>query len=69
MDLCFGSLRSGMVLTAFDEDIDDDRNADDLFATGTVIPSPEFARCNGSKWFLEIDENGVRHESDMRHNA
>ena len=57
-------LTDGMVVTAFDEDADEHGNPDDLFATGTVIPAPDFARCRGSKWFLKIDGDGVRHESD-----
>lgn len=62
-------LAAGMVLTAYDEDADENGNPDDLFATGTVIPAPKFARCNGSKWFLKIDADGVRHESDLENNT
>ena len=59
-------LRSGMVVTAFDEDADEHGVRDDLIATGTVEPSPDWLRCNGSKWALRIDKDGVRHESDLR---
>lgn len=58
-------LRPGMVVTAFDEDADDDGNRDDVFATGVVEPSPEHARCRGSRWALRIDRDGIRHESDV----
>jgi hypothetical protein len=59
-------LRSGMVLTAFEEDIDDLGQRDDLIATGTVKPSPDWLACNGSRWVLEINADGVQHESDHR---
>ena len=62
-------LRSGMIVTAFDEDADEHGARDDLIATGTVEPSPDWLRCNGSKWALRIDKDGVRHESDLRRDA
>ncbi len=71
-DMCFDEsgatihLSEGFSLTAFDEDVDEHGNRDDLMASGTVESSPEWLKCNGSKWVLRIDENGVRHESDMR---
>jgi hypothetical protein len=59
-------LRAGMSVTAFDEDVDEHGNRDDLLASGIVDRSPEWLRCNGSRWVLRIDDNGVRHESDLR---
>ncbi|MGZ8180604.1 MAG: hypothetical protein ACXWT1_01455 [Methylobacter sp.] len=59
-------LRAGMSITAYDEDTDDDGNRDDIFASGIVEISPEFAQCQGSKWSLRIDSNGIRHESDLK---
>ena len=59
-------LREGLVLTAYDEDADENGNRDDLIATGKVEPAPEWLKCNGSKWVLTIDENGIRHESDLQ---
>ena len=38
-------LREGMVLTAFDEDLDENGNRDDLIASGIVERSPEWPRC------------------------
>jgi len=58
-------LSPGMVLTAFDEDENDRGARDDLVATGTVEASPKWLRCNGSRWVLRIDQNGVRNESDI----
>jgi hypothetical protein len=58
-------LRQGMVVTAFMEDLDENGNRDDLIASGTVEPPPDWLRCRGSKWVLIVDENGVRHESDV----
>jgi hypothetical protein len=60
------SLQAGMVLTAFDEDLDEHGNRDDLIASGTVEPSPKSLRCLGSRWVLRIDQNGVRHQSDLQ---
>jgi hypothetical protein len=54
-----------MVALAFDEDMEDGQR-DDLIASGTVERSPEWLKCRGSRWVLRIDENGVRHESDLR---
>ena len=60
------TLRTGMVLTAFDEDADENGNRDDLIASGIAEPSPQRLRCNGSRWALRIDQHGVRHESDLQ---
>jgi hypothetical protein len=58
-------LRTGMVVTAFDVDEDEQGNRDDLIATGIVAPSPDWLQCRGSRWVLMIDNYGVRHESDL----
>jgi hypothetical protein len=58
-------LKEGMLLTAFDEDLDENGNRDDLIASGTVEPAPEWLACRGSRWVLRIDANGVRNESDL----
>ena len=58
-------LSAGMTLTAFDPDADEEGNPDDLIATGVVEPSPDWLKCRGSRWILRIDENGVRHQSDI----
>ena len=60
------TMQAGMVLTAFDEDADENGNRDDLIASGTVERSPWRLQCNGSRWALRIDRNGVRHESDLQ---
>lgn len=71
-DTCKGAdgsevlLREGMIVTAFDNDVDDSGNPDDLIATGTVEHSPYELRSKGSSWSLRVDENGVRHESDLK---
>jgi hypothetical protein len=62
-------LCAGMKLTAYDEDLDDDGNRDDLIASGTVEPAPSWLRCNGSRWVLKIDDNGVRHQSEIGNQA
>jgi hypothetical protein len=58
------ALAEGMHVTAFDEDMENGRR-DDLIASGTVERSPEWLQCRGSRWVLRIDEDGVRHESDL----
>jgi hypothetical protein len=59
-------LRPGLVVTAYDEDVNDAGERDDLIASGIVEPSPEWLQCNGSRWTLRIDARGVRHQSDER---
>jgi hypothetical protein len=58
-------LRQGLLITAFDKDSDEDGNPDDLIANGVVSESPEWLRCNGSTWALQIDERGVYRESEI----
>ncbi|MEH6416322.1 hypothetical protein [Pseudomonas sp. CGJS7] len=58
------TLVHGLALTVFDHDADDNGKPDRLFATGTVVTRPEnFA--HGCRWYLHIDRNGIRHESDL----
>jgi len=59
----------GMIVTALDEDVDENGEPDNLVASGRVQRSPAWLACNGSRWVLRIDENGVRHESDLRRNV
>ena len=59
-------VREGMTAIAFDEDVDENGSPDNLIASGTVERSPKWLSCNGSRWVLRIDPNGVRHESDLR---
>jgi hypothetical protein len=58
-------LQAGITATAFEEDVDENGNRDDLVATGTVEPSPDWLQCNGSRWILRMDALGVRHRSDL----
>jgi hypothetical protein len=58
-------LHAGMIVTAYDEDADEQGVRDDLIAEGRVEPSPDWLRCNGSRWVLKIDEKGVRNESEI----
>jgi hypothetical protein len=54
-------LRDGMRVTAFDEDADDQGRPDRLFANGIVTRPPDRLVHKGSRWVLQIDEDG----SDM----
>lgn len=56
-------LTAGMMVTAFEPDRGDDGEPDELITSGIVEPSPDWLRCNGSRWALRIDENGVRHQT------
>ncbi len=58
-------VREDMTVTAFDEDVNDDGNPDNLIASGTVERPPDWLSCRGSQWVLRIDRHGVRHESDL----
>ena len=60
------AVHEGMTVTAFDDDVDDEGKPDNLIASGKVEGAPTWLRCNGSRWVLRIDQNGVRHESDLR---
>ena len=62
------TVHEGMTVIAFDEDVDENGNSDNLVASGIVERPPAWLSCNGSRWVLRIDENGVRHESDLRQN-
>ncbi len=57
-------LNSGMHVTAFEENFENGVR-DDIIASGIVEPSPTWLTCNGSRWILRIDENGVRYQSDL----
>ena len=59
-------VHDGMKVIAFDKDVDEDGNPDDLIASGTVERPPNWLSCRGSRWVLRIDDNGVQHESDLQ---
>ena len=58
-------LKEGMSLTVFDHDMDDAGRRDDLVASGVVRPPPPDLQHTGSKWVLQIDARGIRHESEL----
>jgi hypothetical protein len=60
------TLCEGMILTAFDEEVDENGNRDDLRASGIVERAPEWLQCRGSRWVLRIDSSGVGNDSDFR---
>ena len=59
------TLRSGMLVTAYCEDSDEDGRPDSLIASGTVEPATPGLVGHHSRWVLRIDGHGVRHESDL----
>lgn len=54
------TLQEGMSLDVYSDDADDKGQPDNLVASGAV--RYDQAR---SRWTLEIDDKGVRHESDI----
>ena len=62
-------LRLGLVLTAFDDDADDQGLPDPIVASGVVEASPPWLQCNGSRWVLRIDDRGIQHASDRPETA
>jgi hypothetical protein len=59
-------LQAGLLVTVFEDDPEFDGTPDELFANGTVEPSPDWLQCNGSRWCLKIDGSGVRHKSELK---
>jgi hypothetical protein len=53
-------LRADMEVVVFDEDADLSGQRCFLVASGRVVPAPESLRCLGSRWCLEIDQQGIR---------
>ena len=58
------ALRAGLILTAAEPDPNVDGQPDWLVATGVVEPSPDWLQCNGSRWVLRFDADGVYHLSE-----
>ena len=61
-------LVDGMQVTVYDEDLDINGKRDDLIANGTVIVSPDWMQCLGSKWALLVNKQGVYNESERIEN-
>jgi hypothetical protein len=59
------TLQEGLRVTAIDQDVDAEGNADNLIATGIVVLAPDWLGHTGSRWILQIDGDGLRHESDL----
>ncbi|MGH8080720.1 MAG: hypothetical protein ACREP7_09100, partial [Lysobacter sp.] len=59
------TLSAGLELTICDHDVDENGNLDRLFASGPVVPKPQHFEYE-SRWYLVIDHDGIRHESDLR---
>jgi hypothetical protein len=56
------NLREGMQVTAYMEDADEAGEPEFVMASGTVRRSPVSLQCKGSRWALEFDGQGIRHE-------
>ncbi|MCD8043234.1 MAG: hypothetical protein LUH10_09225 [Tannerellaceae bacterium] len=59
------TLIAGMHIQLIDVDYDDNGNRDDLIAEGVVIPNTT-ALYQTVKWCCKIDENRIRHTSDIK---
>ncbi len=53
-------LERGLVLTAFEDDPEEDGTPGFLLASGLVEPAPAELQCPGSRWVLHIDARGIR---------
>jgi hypothetical protein len=60
------ALRQGMIVTVYEVDLNERGERDDLVASGTVEPAPDWLRPHGSRWVLRLDGIGIRHQSDLR---
>ncbi|SRR6266542_4029948 len=60
------TVNEGTTATAFDEDVDERGNRDDLLASGTIERAPDWLAKHGSRWILRVDEKGIRHQSDTQ---
>ena len=61
------TLHEGMWVTVYDED-EEDGQPDNLIAEGIVVPNPlvkEHPAWAHVKWCCRIDQNGIKHESDL----
>lgn len=58
------SLRDGMEITVFAEDLNGDGDRDDLVADGIVVRNPSDGWSSQVKWACRINKHGIRHASD-----
>ena len=57
----------GAEVEIYDEDQDEFGNRDDLIARGRLALNTMKGRAHSFiKWVVEIDENGIRHESEIK---
>lgn len=60
------SLKEGLEVDLFEEDINDDGEPDNLIASGVVIRTPAESWDTSAIWSCRIDKNGIRHEIDNK---
>ena len=63
------ALKAGMLVTAFDDDADENGNHDRILVTGLIESSPDYAQCRGSKWPIRVDDQGVQWESQLENDV
>lgn len=59
------ALSEGMEIDVYSDDIDDRGQPDNLVASGVVERNSVGGWTAHIKWNCRIDENGIRHESDL----
>lgn len=59
------TLLEGMEALAYADDGDEDGAPLFLVARGQVQRSPEWLQCQGSRWCLRINDDGVRHVTTL----
>ena len=60
------SLSEGMELAVYSHDIDDDGKQDNLIAEGIAVRNHHGGWTAAALWLLRINDQGIRHQSDVR---
>jgi hypothetical protein len=59
------SLRDGLAIDVYSDDIGDDGEPDNLVASGVVERNAATGWASNIKWCCRIDARGIRHASDV----
>ena len=58
-------LKEGLEIDIFEIDYDDEINRDDIFASGYIVNCQHLNE-QGVKWCCHINNNGIKHQSEMK---
>ena len=59
-------LREGLAIEVYSDDVSDKGEPDNLIASGHVERNSKSGWANYIKWCCRIDNEGIRHESDLK---